>query len=74
MATLTNSDAHDRKDEQMADEKFIEDADKGPVTSGSSAGDAALTRGILLKLDFRYTNCPLSQVTSNIPIAGSSPS
>ncbi|KAH8676492.1 major facilitator superfamily domain-containing protein [Tricladium varicosporioides] len=53
MATFTNFDSHDRKDEQIADEKFIEVADKDPVTSGSSVGDAALTRRILLKLDFR---------------------
>jgi hypothetical protein len=44
------------KQDEMAfrDEKFVEDANKQPVGIGTSASDAAMTRRILLKLDFRY--------------------
>jgi len=44
----------DHKDEMaFPDEKFVEVADKQPVSNGMSASNTAMTRRILLKLDFR---------------------
>ena len=36
------------------DEKLEDAGKKNPVSNGISASDAAMTRRILLKLDFRY--------------------
>lgn len=36
------------------DEKFTDNAEKQQEGTRTSAGDAAMTRRILLKLDFRY--------------------
>ena len=41
------------KEDDMAEEKFVEHADRSPVTHGVNTDDAAMTRRILLKLDFR---------------------
>ena len=41
------------KEDDMAEEKFVEHADRSPVTHGVNMDDAAMTRRILLKLDFR---------------------
>lgn len=42
------------KDDMAMDEKFVENAEKKQEVTVGSTGDAALTRRILLKLDFRY--------------------
>jgi hypothetical protein len=45
----------EKKDDMaFQDEKFSEKVEKQPVSAGTSASDAAMTRRILLKLDFRY--------------------
>jgi len=39
---------------EMGEDNFVEVAEKQPARDAVSLGDAAMTRRILLKLDFRY--------------------
>jgi hypothetical protein len=39
---------------EMGEDNFVEVAEKQPARDAVDLGDAAMTRRILLKLDFRY--------------------
>jgi hypothetical protein len=45
--------AEERKEDMVFQDEKLEDAGGHPVGTGTSASDAAMTRRILLKLDFR---------------------
>lgn len=49
--------AEERKEEMVFLDEKLEDAGKSLVSTGISSSDAAMTRRILLKLDFRYASC-----------------
>lgn len=57
------------KRDEMAEEKYLEDVtEKKPASEGQLSDNAALTRKILLKLDFRYKPQALSSRTMLIPL------
>jgi hypothetical protein len=75
--------AEERKEEMLFQDEKLEDAGKkNPVSNGISASDAAMTRRILLKLDFRCASvlflihiCLLQRLTRVLPeFSQSSPS
>jgi hypothetical protein len=47
-------DSDEKRESEMADVVFVEKVEQQPSIVGTSAEDAAMTRRILLKLDFRF--------------------
>jgi hypothetical protein len=50
---MATHDHDEKRESKMADEIYVEKVEQ-PSTLGTSGEDAAMTRRILLKLDFRY--------------------